>query len=69
MFRKGWEGHLRQYTEAHTIEASPAAFGGMSYPGMLTQGSWGSHGTPWHPVEDPVDPLQLGNVPQETLPL
>lgn len=25
LWRKGWEGHLKQYTEAHTIEASPEA--------------------------------------------
>jgi hypothetical protein len=23
----------------------------------------GSHRTPWHPVEDPLDPLQMGKVP------
>eukprot|EP01049_Picozoa_sp_SAG25_P003577 SAG25_NODE_207_length_11874_cov_27.396773_8_plen_199_part_00 len=32
LWRKGWEGHLRQYTEAHTIEASKeAASTGMYY--------------------------------------
>ena len=32
LWRKGWEGHLKQYTEAHTIEASPeAASTGMYY--------------------------------------
>ena len=32
LWRKGWEGHLKQYTEAHTIEASPEAAGtGMYY--------------------------------------
>ena len=34
--------------------------------GLLTvKGSWGSHRTPWHPVEDPLDPLQIGNVPRK----
>jgi hypothetical protein len=32
LWRKGWEGHLKQYTEAHTIEASKeAASTGMYY--------------------------------------
>ena len=25
--------------------------------GLLTQGSRGSHRTPWHPIEDPLNPL------------
>ena len=34
-------------------------------PGLLTQGSRGSHMTPWHPVEDPLDPLQIGKVQKD----
>jgi L-lactate dehydrogenase (cytochrome) len=35
----------------------------MVAAGLLTQGSPGSHRTSWHPVEDPLDPLQIGKVP------
>jgi hypothetical protein len=31
--------------------------------GLLPQGSRGSHRTPWHPAEDPLDPLQIGTPP------
>jgi hypothetical protein len=27
------------------------------------RGPRGSHRTPWHPVQDPLDPLQIGKVP------
>jgi hypothetical protein len=37
---------------------------GGYHPGLLTQGSRGSHRTPsWHPVEDPLHPLQIGKAP------
>ena len=28
-----------------------------------SRGPWGSHRTPWHPVENPLNPLQIGKVP------
>jgi hypothetical protein len=31
--------------------------------GCERKGSQGSHMTPWHPVEDPPDALQIGNAP------
>ena len=32
--------------------------------GLITHGGpWGSHRTPLHPVEDPLDPLQMAKVP------
>jgi hypothetical protein len=31
--------------------------------GCQLRGSWGSHRTPWHPVEDPLDPLQIEKTP------
>ena len=35
-----------------------------SMPGLLAQGSWGvPRDSYWHPVEDPLDPLQIGNAP------
>jgi hypothetical protein len=30
-----------------------------------SRGSRGSHRTPSHPVEDPLNPLQIGKAPQE----
>jgi hypothetical protein len=35
--------------------------------GCYLKGSRGSHRTPWRPVQDPLDPLQIGKVLQETL--
>ena len=35
-----------------------------SASGLLARGvPGGSAGTPWHPVEDPLDPLQIGKAP------
>jgi hypothetical protein len=31
--------------------------------GCELTGSRGSHSTPWHPVEDHLDPLQIGKAP------
>ena len=44
MWRIGWEGHLKQYTEAHTIEASPeAATTGMYYKDWSAQFDYFHH--------------------------
>jgi hypothetical protein len=36
---------------------------GWHQAGLITQGVPGSNRTPWHPVEDPLDPLYIGKVP------
>lgn len=43
LFRQGWEGHLRQYTEARTIEV-PAGREGMYYKEFPAQFDWFHHG-------------------------
>jgi Ca2+-binding EF-hand superfamily protein len=48
MVGKGMEGNL-----------TPVEFPS----GMLTRGGQRGHPAPWHPVEDPSDPLQIGTAP------
>ena len=43
LYRKGWEGHLRQYTEARTIEV-PFARDGMYYKEFPVMFDWFHHG-------------------------
>lgn len=43
LFRKGWDGHLRQYTEAHTVEV-PLAREGMFYKEFITMFDWFHNG-------------------------
>ena len=53
---------------AIVLSESPIAYvvdnflSGLS-AGLLTQGVPGSHRTPSHPIEDPLDPLQAGTLP------
>jgi RNA recognition motif-containing protein len=52
------------YVEFEDSEATDAAVKlSGTEPGLLTQGVRGSHGTPWRPVEGPLDPLQIGKMP------
>jgi hypothetical protein len=43
LYRKGWEGHLRQYTEARTVEV-PMARDGMYYKEFPVMFDWFHHG-------------------------
>ena len=43
LYRKGWEGHLRQYTEARTVEV-PMAREGMYYKEFPVMFDWFHHG-------------------------
>jgi hypothetical protein len=43
LYKKGWEGHLRQYTEAKTVEV-PLAREGMYYKEFPTMFDWFHHG-------------------------
>ncbi len=43
MYLKGWEGHLKQYTEAKTIDV-PAARQGMYYKEFISQFDWMHNG-------------------------
>ena len=43
MYKKGWEGHLRQYTEAKTVEV-PMARDGMYYKEFPVMFDWFHHG-------------------------
>ncbi len=43
MYRKGWEGHLRQYTEAKTVDV-PFARDGMYYKEFPVMFDWFHHG-------------------------
>ncbi|NKB69798.1 MAG: hypothetical protein GKR89_22225 [Candidatus Latescibacteria bacterium] len=43
LFKKGWEGHLRQYTEAKTVEV-PLARDGMYYKEFPVMFDWFHHG-------------------------
>ena len=41
------------------VQRAPVPYG----PGLRTQGVLESHRTPSHPVEDALDPLQIGKLP------
>jgi hypothetical protein len=43
LYKRGWEGHLRQYSEARTVE-SPLARDGMYYKEFPTMFDWFHHG-------------------------
>ncbi len=59
LYRKGWEGHLRQYTEARTVDV-PLARDGMYYREFPTQFDWLHNGEACSPfvlqgLSDPDD--------------
>ncbi|MEW6749405.1 MAG: hypothetical protein AB1505_00315 [Candidatus Latescibacterota bacterium] len=59
LFRQGFEGHLRQYTEARTVEV-PLARDGMYYREFPTVFDWFHHGEGFsafflQPLSDPYD--------------
>jgi len=61
MFKQGWEGHLRQYTEAKTVEV-PFAREGMYYKEFPVMFDWFHHGEGYSAfflqgLSDPYDPL------------
>ena len=61
LYRKGWEGHLRQYTEAKTVEV-PFARDGMYYKEFPVCFDWFHHGEGLSPfflegLADPDNPL------------
>jgi hypothetical protein len=61
MYKKGWEGHLRQYTEAKTVEV-PLAREGMYYKEFPTTFDWFHHGE-WlsaFVLQGLSDPYDLG---------
>src|SRR6185437_4032603 len=57
LYRKGWEGHLRQYTEAKTVDV-PFARDGMSYKEFPVLFDWFHHGEGLSPffLEGLADP-------------
>jgi hypothetical protein len=64
---------LQHWTRAADSPGSPAPTGTEQLSvawgirrGCYFRGPWGSHRTPWHPTEDPLNPLQLGKVRSET---
>ena len=61
LFKLGWEGHLRQYTEAKTVEV-PFAREGMYYKEFPVMFDWMHNGEGWSTftlqgLSDPYDPL------------
>ena len=61
LYKKGWEGHLRQYTEEKTVEV-PLARDGMYYKEFPTVFDWFHHGEGLSAfflqgLSDPGDPL------------
>lgn len=66
MYRKGWEGHLRQYTEARTVEV-PFARDGMYYKEFPVMFDWFHHGE-WlsafvlQGLSEPHDPTYINRV-------
>ena len=63
MFKKGWESHLKQYTEARTVEV-PMAREGMFHKEFIVMFDW-FHNAEWlsaHTLQglsDPLDPAYL----------
>lgn len=60
LYKQGWEGHLRQYTEARTVEV-PLGRDGMYYKEFPTCFDWFHHGEGLSPfilqgLSDPLDP-------------
>jgi hypothetical protein len=60
LYKRGWEGHLRQYTEARTVEV-PLARDGMYYKEFPTMFDWFHHGEGFSAfflqgLSDPTDP-------------
>jgi hypothetical protein len=60
LYKRGWEGHLRQYTEARTVEV-PLARDGMYYKEFPTMFDWFHHGEGFSAfflqgLSDPADP-------------
>jgi hypothetical protein len=60
LYKQGWEGHLRQYTEARTVE-SPLARDGMYYKEFPTMFDWFHNGEGFaafflQGLSDPQDP-------------
>ena len=58
-YRRGWDGHLAQYTEAKTVDV-PFARGGMYYKEFPTMFDWMHNGEGWsaftlEPLADPYD--------------
>ena len=61
--RDEWESTMRFAARPRWLEdADPRGLVCMEQ-GCYLKGSRGSHRTPWRPVEDPLDPLQIGNAP------
>jgi hypothetical protein len=63
LYKRGWEGHLRQYTEAKTVEV-PFARDGMYYKEFPVMFDWMHHGEALSAftlqgLSDPYDPLFL----------
>ncbi|MBC8444683.1 MAG: hypothetical protein H8D77_01020, partial [Chloroflexi bacterium] len=61
LYKRGWEGHLRQYTEAKTVEV-PFAREGMYYREFPVMFDWFHHGEGFSAfflqgLSDPYDPL------------
>jgi hypothetical protein len=61
LYKQGWEGHLRQYTEAKTVEV-PFARDGMYYKEFPVMFDWFHHGEGYSAfflqgLSDPYDPL------------
>ena len=61
LFKQGWEGHLRQYTEAKTVEV-PFARDGMYYKEFPVMFDWFHHGESYsvfnlQGLSDPYDAL------------
>mgnify|MGYP000852742198 CR=1 FL=1 len=63
LYKKGWEGHLRQYTEARTVEV-PMAREGMYYKEFPVVFDWFHHGEGYSAftlqgLSDPYDPALI----------
>lgn len=63
LYKQGWEGHLRQYTEARTVEV-PLARDGMYYKEFPTCFDWFHHGEGFSAfflqgLSDPTDPALI----------
>ena len=66
LYKKGWEGHLRQYTEARTVDV-PMAREGMYYKEFPVMFDWFHHGEGYSAfilqgLSDPYDPALVARM-------
>jgi hypothetical protein len=77
-YQRSLMAKLQRGAKASSDAATPSVLRALDHPtlrstlarccqGCYFKGSRGSHRTPWHPVQGPLDPLHTGKVPQETL--